>query len=440
MKAILVLFLALNMALAVTASASDKGVTMEGKLNCPYISHKGGTAFLQISITTPAIESPRPRPMNIAVVLDRSGSMADQKKIEYAKQSLYSLIDQLTGEDILSIVIYDDAIQVLRDARYVDDKREIKRLVASVSPRNSTNLGGGMIEGFHQVEKNLGREYVNRVILLSDGLANQGITDPYELNNIARRYRTKSISLTTMGVGLEYNENLMVGLSESGGGNYYFIESPHNLASIMRKELNLLSSLVAQNASVELTLGRNVHVRDVIGCEHQNAGDRYVIPLGDLYSNDRRELTVELEIPEGVGTLTVATGTLRYESDRAPERHHSFSASVHYTRIHAEVEKNRNLEIQAKADIAVSTRKVEQAMKDLDAGRQGEAEKQLKEAASFLSASPAASQSGAGKAMILQQQQQLESYEKTLQDSSENLGRAKKTIQYKNYRTLKNKQ
>lgn len=439
MRTTKVLFLALSFALTMMASASDKDITMEGKLNCPYISHKGGTAFLQISIATPTVESPKRRPMNIAVVLDRSGSMADQKKIEYAKQSLYSLIDQLTREDILSIVIYDDVIQVLRDARRVDDKREIKRLVESVYPRNSTNLGGGMIEGYHQVEKNLDREYVNRVVLLSDGLANQGITDPYELNKIARRYRARSISLTTMGVGLDYNENLMVGLSESGGGNYYFIENSNSLASIMRKEFNLLSSLVAQNASVELALGRNVRVRDVIGCEHHNTGDRYVIPLGDLYSNDRRELTVELEIPEGVGTLTVASGTLRYESDRVPERYSSFSANVRYTRILAEVEKNRDLEIQAKADVAVSTRKVEQAMKELDEGRQGEAEKQLKEAALFLSASPAA-QSGAGKAMILQQQKQLETYQKTLQDSSENLGRAKKAIQYENYRTQKNKQ
>lgn len=440
MRTTKVLFLALSLALTMTASASDKGIMMEGKLNCPYISHKGGTAFLQISITTPAIESPKRRPMNIAVVLDRSGSMADQKKIEYAKQSLYLLIDQLTSEDILSIVIYDDVIQVLRDARRVDNKREIKRLVESVYPRNSTNLGGGMIEGFHQVEKNLNREYVNRVVLLSDGLVNQGITDPYELNKIARQYRTRSISLTTMGVGLDYNENLMVGLSESGGGNYYFIENPNSLASIMRKEFNLLSSLVAQNASVELALGRNVHVRDVIGCEHHNTGDRYVIPLGDLYSNDRRELTVELEIPEGVGTLTVATGTLRYESDRLPERYPTFSVNVHYTRDHAEVEKNRNLEIQARADIAVSTRKVEQAMKDLDDGRQVEAEKQLKEAMIFLNTSPAAAQSGAGQALILQQQRQLETYQRTLQDSSGNLGRAKKAIQYENYKTQKNKQ
>ena len=84
-------------------------------------------------------------------------------------------------------------------------RSEWKRLVSDISPRNSTNLGGGMIEGFRQVERHRSREYVNRVILLSDGLANQGVTDPRELNRIARNHRDETISLTTMGVGLDYN-------------------------------------------------------------------------------------------------------------------------------------------------------------------------------------------------------------------------------------------
>jgi Ca-activated chloride channel family protein len=369
--------LALALAAAVTvASAGDpyKGITIDGRLSYPCISFNGGRVYLQVAITAPGIESLHRWPMNLSVVLDRSGSMADEAKIEYAKKTLYALIGQLRDDGILSIVIYDNVIQVLRPAQRVCDKRELKRLVEQVYPRGTTNLGGGMMEGLRQVERNLDKEYVNRVVLLSDGLANQGITDPGELQRIARRYRARSISLTTMGVGLDYNENLMVGLAASGGGNYYFIESPHSLASIFRKEFNLLSCVAAQNASVEMSLGRGVRLLDVIGCEYREEGDRYVVPLGDLYSNDRRELTVELGVPEGTGSLTVARGVLHYEGKLGwLERWPSFAATVRYTDDLVEIDKNRDLETQAKADVAVSTRKVEHAMKALDEGRHEEA-------------------------------------------------------------------
>lgn len=435
----LILVLAAALSLAV-AHNPDKGITINGRLNCPYISYHGGTSYLQISIIAPAIETRQRQPMNLAVVLDRSGSMADQGKIEYAKRAVSALIDQLQEDDIFSFVIYDDVIQVLREARPVHDKHALRRLLDEVFPRGATNLGGGLVEGLHQVERHRDREYRNRVILLSDGLANRGITDPYELKRIARCYREKSISITTMGVGLDYNENLMVGLSEGGGGNYYFIESPQSLALIFRKELKSLSCVVAQNASIELTLGEGVRLRDVIGCEHQREGKQVVIPVGDLYSGEQRELTVELEVPEGAGTLKVAKGILRYDGKRGWfESWPSFTASVHYTKDFAEVDKNRDSEIQAKADVAVSTRRVDQALRALDEGRREEAAKELQAAQSVINASPAAYSAGAGASILGEQKSRLESYQSLLKDSAD-AKKTKKSIQYENYKTQKSRQ
>ncbi len=416
-------------------------ITLDGKLNCPYISSSGGTAYLQISLTTSEREKRERsrRPMNIAVVLDRSGSMADERKIDYAKSALDKVIDQLNSEDIFSLVVYDDVIDVLRSAERVgNNKSGIKRLVGEIYPRNSTNLGGGMIEGFRQVERNRGREYVNRVILLSDGLANQGITDPRELNRIARNDRNKSISLTTMGVGLDYNENLMVGLAESGGGNYYFIESPSQLASIMSKEFNSVSSVVAQNAYIELKLGRGVRVLDVIGCDPPVADDRdvYKIPVGDIYASDSREFTVELSIPEGSGSLIVATGTLRCECSSVAARP-SFTAKINYSRDVAVIEKNRDMNIQAKADIAVSTRSVDKAMRALDEGREDEAKQELSSARAAIMASPAASGQGASSSEVQAQAERLDSFNKSLERDDSR--KAKKAIQYENYRVQKKK-
>lgn len=417
-----------------------QSITLQSKLNTPTISSNGGTAYLQLTVATPCVEIPHRLPMNISIVLDRSGSMGDEGKIDYAKAALRKLVDQLQSEDVLSIVIYDDIIDVLRPAKRVGtNKYLIKHLIDDIYPRGSTNLGGGMMEGLRQVERNLNREYVNRVVLLSDGLANQGITDPLQLDRIARSYRAKCISLTTMGVGMDYNENLMVGLAQNGGGNYYFIETPSSLASIMNREFKTLSTVVAQNASIELSLGHNVAIRDIIGCEYHAEGDHYVVPVGDLYSNESREFTVELIIPEGTGSLTVATGTLRYESNqRWSDRMATAAATVCYTGDVALIEKERDLSVQAKADVAVSTRTVDHAMKALDDGKNEEAAGLLRQAQHTLSASPAASSMGAGGAEIRLQTDKLDSYEKLLKDSSDSR-KAKKSIQYENYRTQKNK-
>ncbi|MEX1276751.1 MAG: VWA domain-containing protein [Bacteroidota bacterium] len=442
MKTMFVLLLAACAAATTPTLAADarKGVSIEGKLNCPVISTEGGRIYLHLVIHATPIASSMRRPMNLAVVLDRSGSMGDQGKMEYARKALNSLIDQLREGDIFSLVIYDDVVEVLHRAQRVGSTERLKGLVERVSPRGSTNLGGGMVEGFRQVERHAGREFANRVILLSDGLANQGVTDPHELNRIARRYRGKSISLTTIGMGLDYNENLMVGLSESGGGSYYFIENPRTLASIMREEFNQLSTVVAQNATIELLPGQGVRLIDVIGYEHKAEGDRLVIPIGDLASGDRQELTVEVDIPEGSGSITAVRGTLRYEGKGLFESFPSFAATVRYSGDVTVIEKNRDNEVQAKADIARSTRNVEQAMHAMDRGDMDEAAGELKAAETMIATSIANAPAGAGAEFLLQQRSRLEQYQHILKDSVNDARRAKKAIQYENYRMLRNKQ
>ncbi|MFH0988421.1 MAG: VWA domain-containing protein [bacterium] len=421
------------------SSERTTAISLDGRLNTPFISHHGGKVYLHVSIHAPKLESRARRPMNLAVVLDRSGSMADDRKIDYAKKALHSLIDQLEEKDLFSLVIYDDEIDVLTSGRRVTDKRKLHRMVDDISPRNTTNLGGGMLEGFAQVEKNLDREYVNRVILISDGLANRGIVDPYELRRRARTYRNQSISLTTIGVGLDYNENMMVGLSESGGGNYYFIESPRNFATIVSKEFNQLSAVVAQNAMLELSLGRGVRLHDVIGCERESRGDRNRIPLGDIYSGEYRELTFELEVPEGTGSLLVARGELQFDDERGRiDRKPSFTTTVRYTRNIVEVDKNRDLETQAKVDVALSTRSIERAMKALDEGKKGEALQLIQSTQQELGASPAAMTGGTGSGRLREQRSRLDSYKQQLLDSAD-ARRAKKAIQFENYQVQRGK-
>ncbi len=439
-KLILVTAFFCGLVVPAKAHAPGEPIVLKGRVNCPLVPTAGGTIFLQISVTPPRFDLPRKKPMNLSVVLDRSGSMADEGKIHYAKSALLSLVDRLSPDDILSIVIYDDVVEVLRPSGRVRDRREIHRLIERIAPRGSTNLGGGMVKGLQQVAANASREFVNRVVLLSDGLANQGITDPHELNKIARRYSSESISLTTIGVGLDYNENLMVGLAQYGGGNYYFIESPHSIAHILRREFDAMTTILAQNSILELSFGRGVEIADVIGFPWTVDGSRCTVSLGDLTAGHSEEITVELRIPSGTGMLALATGSLRYEASNASlDPAEPLSISVEYSGNSEAIERRRDMEAQAKADIALSTRTVEKAMEALDSGNAEDALQEIENAGGFLKASPAAESPQAGAA-IKDQIGRLESFRKALQDSSGDHRRAKKSIQYDNYQIQKNKQ
>lgn len=414
------------------------GVTAH--LTCPAVSTAGGKVYLRLAVAASETHRTARRPVNLCVVLDRSGSMSEESKIQYARAALHALVDQLHRDDIFSLVVYDDAVDVLRPAARVGrDKHAIRTLVDEITPRGWTNLGGGMTEGFRQVEKNTGRKYVNRVILLSDGLANQGLTDPHRLQSIARRQRDRAISLSTIGVGLDYNENLMVGLSEQGGGNYYFLESSRNLASVLQGEFDRMGDVVAQNVTLELELGRGVRLLDAIGYEHSAAGRKATIPIGDMYGEDTRDVTLELEVAPGTGTLTLVQGRLVSRMAPSAVALGGFESRIRFEADAAAVDRQRDLAEQARADVAVSTRNVHRAMESLDRGDREEAGRALAGAGQALMSSPAAMAPGVAGDAIREQVQRIRGYADSLRSDETDGRRAKKAIQYENYQQQKRK-
>jgi Ca-activated chloride channel family protein len=416
---------------SVQAAGRDKVVDIRGTVNCPAVPSCGGPVYLQLLVRADKIQRPERRPVNLTVVLDRSGSMGSQQKIENARAAVRALIDQLRREDFFSLVIYDDEVEVVCRSRRVGDKERLRQLVEEISPRGWTNLGGGLIEGIRQAERYAREDYVNRVILLSDGLANRGITDPSRLGALTARAARKGISLTTMGVGWDFNELLMVSLAEAGGGNYYFIESPRDLASVFRKEFSVMGEVVASATMIELRLDIDVRVRDVIGYSFHREGDRCEIPVGDLMAGEERSIIVELELPSGSGTRRLAAGKIVTGRSGSGS---SFTTSVTYVEDPAAVERERDLNVQARADVAVSTRRVEEAMAALDEGDKATASARLEAARSTLEGSAALEAPGAAARFVKEQTERLENYRRTV---SEEGRRAKKSIHYDNYRTQK---
>ena len=251
-------------------------------------------------------------PLNISIVLDRSGSMSGDK-IVYAKRAANFVIDQLKEDDILSIVNYDDKIEVTAPSEPIKNKEVLRRKVNALFDRGSTNLTGGMMEGFEQVKKTKREGYVNRVLLLTDGLANVGITDPQEMKRLVeQRYKQEGIALSTFGLGADYNEDLLTMLAEMGRANYYFIASADKIPDIFANELKGLLSVVGQNATVQVDFPKNLECVKVYGYPFDVKNNSVNIRFNDVYANDQKAILLKFK-PKGELTEDVPfTCSLKY--------------------------------------------------------------------------------------------------------------------------------
>lgn len=253
-------------------------------------------------------------PLNISLVMDRSGSM-EGDKLNYVKKALAFVIEQMQAEDQLSIVTYDDKVEVLLPQQALKNKDALRRQVEKILSGNTTNLSGGMLEGFAQVKGKKSANLVNRVLLLSDGLANEGVTDPTQLKQLAsNKFREDGIGLSTFGVGADYNEDLMTMLAEHGGGNYYFIDSADKIPTFFASELQGLLAVVAQRVQVKIHFPSDqVRLSQVMGEVHSETPGVLTVDLNDLFAGEERAFVASFEL---IGNQTAPisfSAELQYE-------------------------------------------------------------------------------------------------------------------------------
>src|SRR5689334_5678907 len=260
------------------------------------------------------LDRPSRAPLNLALVLDRSGSMQGDK-LRYVQQAACHVLDLLDERDRIAVVAYDDQITVIARSANVTEqvRRDLKDRINALRPGGWTDLSGGWLEGCREIAAHQLPQGVNRALLLTDGLANRGMTDIEELTHHARELRRRGVATSTFGVGLDFNEQLLEALAEQGGGHFYYIERPDQIPDVFRRELGELLTVVAREAFLSISIPSGVAIELLGDLPHERDHGRLRIFLGDLCAGERRALYIKvLTPPDASGTNVVLRAELGY--------------------------------------------------------------------------------------------------------------------------------
>jgi Ca-activated chloride channel family protein len=328
-------------------------------------------------------------PVNLAIIIDRSGSM-EGEKLARAREAALEALGRLAPDDVLSVVTYDTEVQTLVPAQCVGDGRQIAGLIRGIRSGGSTNLFGGVSQGASELRKHIeDRRYVHCVILLSDGLANVGPQTPEELGRLGAALVKEGISVTTVGLGLGFNEDLMTRLAQRSDGNTYFVESSDDLPRIFAGELGDVLSVLARHVVVEVEFPEGVRPLSFIGREGEIHGRKAELTLNQLYGGQEKFALIEVEVSPSEAGLEreIASGRLSYENALTQK-----TAVVHaqrkisFSENHERVVNSANLKVQN--DYAVNALAVakDKAVGLVDANRRADAAKELRTKAAELKA------------------------------------------------------
>jgi Ca-activated chloride channel homolog len=281
--------------------------------------------YLRIEINAADADGPSEDrlPLNLALVVDRSGSM-EGEKLARAIETGTLIVDHLLAEDRLAVVSYADDVTVEVPSRDDLDRRRLKRVLHSLSAGGTTNLFGGLEEGVRQVRAHLGGG-VNRVFLLSDGLANRGVVDERRMLELLDEPLEEGVTLTTFGIGLDFNEQLLGTLARQGRGHFYFVEEPEALVGAITDELRLVGSTVARQAELQIELSEGVRLEKVWGHRTEISTHEARIRLRDMAAGERRKILLKLRIASGASSER-AVARLRFEYLGTDRRTHRLEA------------------------------------------------------------------------------------------------------------------
>ncbi len=363
--------------------APDTAVQLRTSLDRPIIDLDGGDRRVVIKIEVEgAKRDVRARmPLNLAIVLDRSGSMSGAK-LEQAKQAACYLVDQLDSSDVLALVLYDTDVQIpFPAARMGNRHAEVKRLIRRIETGGSTALYGGVDTGGRQLAEHLTEERINRVMLLSDGIANIGPSSNREIANLGNRMARKGMSVTTIGLGNDYNETLMTALAEASDANYYYVADVETLPQVFAEELGELKTIVAREIQIRIRCPKGVRPIRFLGRPRELKNSEESLVFATLSSEQSREIYLECEIePGALGEVTEIAQVVTHFEDPTEKKSLSLPERpivVEYTGDHKIASAMVDQAIIAEAAIYRNAEEMEEAVKLADEGKLDESRMRL---------------------------------------------------------------
>ncbi|HYG36461.1 MAG TPA: VWA domain-containing protein [Clostridia bacterium] len=337
---------------------------------------------VKIDLTAGAKKHKR-TPLNLAVILDRSGSMSGAK-IEKARQAAMGLVDQLFPGDIFSLVTYSDSTEVVLRAQEVEDKEALKRRISRIQSGGSTALYAGVQSGAEQIARHFSDKRINRIILLSDGLANVGPSSPRELRNLGRSLSEKGIAVTTIGVGDDYNEELMAGLAEASDANYYYVKDTEKLPEIFAKELGELLTVAARDVKIEIICPEGVRPIGLIGRPERFENQKAQVRLSHLTMAQNRYVFLRCRVEKEKPEIALVNMTYRDELNGGSEETVSDTARIRFTNDRDRAASSLKSEVVAQKELLLAAIAKDEALAEADAGRYQQAAQKLSQQAVVL--------------------------------------------------------
>lgn len=329
-------------------------------------------------------------PLNFSFVLDRSGSMGDERKIEQLRDAVKHAIDLLDDDDIVSIVAFEDDAQVLVSSTTARDKNNLKRQVDKLNAGGGTHMEKGMREGLREVRKNLGPGRANQLVILTDGQTENEGQCRREGDNAGQ----EGIKIIALGLGNDWNETLLEDVAQRAGGNADLISQPHEIADKFQRVVQEMQGNIVQNALLTLRLAQGVTPRKVwrvaplisdLGL--QPLSDRDVqVSLGELVKDQGQGLMVEVLLPpRAEGRYRIAQADVSYDVPPAQifGEHARADIVIGYTSI-PQLAEQYNPRVMNIAEKVTAFRLQTRALQDAQQGNAAGATQKLRQAATML--------------------------------------------------------
>ena len=285
---------------ALLVSAATPTVEIHLHPDRPLVTTTSGEQTILVKVEASGLARPvvDRAPVNLSIIIDRSGSMSGER-IEQAKAGAIEAVRRLGAGDIFSLVVFDHEVQTLIPAGPLEDREKVENIIRRIQPGGWTNIHAGMEAGLRELAQYAEGNYLHRAVLLSDGHANRGPTTPEAFAELGRQFGHKGIIVSTVGLGLGYNEHLLTSLSSAGEGNHYFVQHARDLPRIFGGEIGQLLATVARGVTIRIEIPEGIEVRRVLGRPYERQGSTMELNFHDLAAEQRKYTILEVAVPEG---------------------------------------------------------------------------------------------------------------------------------------------